>query len=608
MRSYTGGTPAGADLEVLTDGFTKAPRIDNRRDFNGACPADAPLREYVVIADTANNLLDNVLVGGDGVTITGVLPDAANVLHVGGALDPLGGTLVYNPREKDIPGNTIGQPDLRQGPLHDPTGLMFVLAEDLEPDPAAGNQGGACRDVTQGQNQRPGVANPACQVRLRPTAPVEPIVLRAAAGECIEARLFNRLTDEVPDLAGFNTLLPMVIRDRQAEPGAGDLVDGEPVNSVTSFNNNLIRPSSYVGLHAQMVEYDGPAQGGQLAPAPFNAVTYRWYAGHIQATRTGSGNQERVRLDDTPVEFGGSNLTPADRIKQPQKGMIGALVIEPEGASWTTAEMVPNRQDGGVTERGTRADAVVTAAAGTFDDLVLMKQSALNHRFRDGEAVPNIASEGQGIPEDAHDAGQKGVNFGSEPAWFRFGVQPDANFGNAGAGPETLGGIDAELMFSNDCCDAADLAAAVGDPWTPVFTATASQEARVRVLNPAGVGRGSTFDLHGHVWARDPYLPENGAACLTAASLSGCGLSSVMIGDNPLAWYLGGQESWTPMGHFDIVVEAGGADGVTGDFLFRDHASFGVTDGIWGIMRVVPAAAPEAAAGSGGGKGGGKKK
>jgi hypothetical protein len=98
MRSYTGGTPAGADLVVLPGGFTKAPRIDNRRDFNGVCPNIAPVREYVVIADTANNLLDNVLVGGAGVTITGGLKDAADVLHVGGALDPAGGTLVYNPR------------------------------------------------------------------------------------------------------------------------------------------------------------------------------------------------------------------------------------------------------------------------------------------------------------------------------------------------------------------------------------------------------------------------------------------------------------------------------------------------------------------------------
>jgi hypothetical protein len=455
------------------------------------------------------------------------------------------------------------------------------------------------------------VANPECQVKLKPEAPVEPLVLRAAAGECVMVTLVNRLTDTAPDLAGFNTLLQVVNRDRQAEPQPG-----EPANSVTSFNNNLIRPSSYVGLHAQMVEYDitqhdgvvaggnvaggtvvGPAQAGDVADEPFDRAVYRWYVGHLEAVDESNRRQSRVRLEATPVEFGGSNLTPADKIKQGQKGMIGALVVEPEGATWANAdgaaeddlallEQVPNRQDGGVTDRGTRADMVVTTTETVygqpvqFDDLVLMKQSGLNHRFRDGEAVPNIASEGQGIPEDSHDAGQKGANFGSEPAWYRFGVQPDANFGNAGApADETLGSIDGEKMFSN-------VLTGGNDPWTPVFTADVDRQARLRLLNPTGVGRGSTFDLHGHVWPRDPYLPEGGAGCLLSSTLSGCGLASVEIGHNPLGWYLGGQESWTPLGHFDIVVPAGGVENVTGDFLFRDHASFGVTDGIWGILRV----------------------
>ena len=341
------------------------------------------------------------------------------------------------------------------------TGVQTCALPIFEPDPAAGDQGGACTDSPG----IPGVANPTCRVRLKASASLEGLVLRAAAGECVEARLFNRLTDNVPDLAGFNTLLQMVIRDRLAQPGDRP---GE-VNSVTTFNNNLIRPSSYVGLHAQMLEYDitqhngvvaggniaggavvGPAAGGKLADPPFNAVTYRWYAGDLRAKSAGN----KIELVPTPVEFGGSNLSPADPVKQGQKAMIGALVVEPQGATWANSdgaasddlaylEVVPNRQDGGATVRGTRADMVVTVTAnGTsfdFDDLVLMKQSGLNHRYKDGEAVPNIASEGQGIPEDSHDAGQKALNYGSEPAWFRFGLVADVDFGPGG-----LGGIDAE--------------------------------------------------------------------------------------------------------------------------------------------------------------------
>jgi hypothetical protein len=610
VRSYTGGVPADAPLFQLPGGFDRAPQIANRGEFNGVCPIDAPLREYTVIAIAANEILENQLattITGNGITgnPNEFLQDKADVLHAGGPLDADGGTLVYNPRSTTAD---------YKGPLHDPTALMLVLAEDLEPDLAAGDQGGACTDSPS----RPGVAVPACQVRLKPSAPLEPLVLRAAAGDCVEARLFNRLTDDVPDLAGFNTLLQMVNRDRQAEPG--DLV-GE-VNSVTTFNNNLIRPSSYVGLHAQMVEYDvtqhdGAVAGGnvaggavvgpiedvggtlRLAAAPFNSVTYRWYAGHLAANGSGAG----IGLVPMAVEFGGTNLSPADKIKQGQKAMIGALVIEPRGATWTTAEAVPNRQDGGASIRGTRADAVVSVGSEPlFDDLVVMKQAGLNHRYSDGEAVPNIASEGQGIPEDSHDAGQKGINYGSEPAWFRFGLPADVAFGNAET-MGSLGAVDAEKMFSNELNGNPTADTLGDDPWTPVFTATPGQQARMRVLQSTGVGRGSTFDLHGHPWQRDPYLPED-PACLTATSGlgdgaplaaggSGCGLSSVEIGFNPLAWYLGGQEGWQPQGHFDIVLpSAGGRMAVEGDYLLRDHASFGVTDGIWGILRVAAGTAP----------------
>lgn len=54
-----------------------------------------------------------------------------------------------------------------------------------------------------------------------------------------------------------------------------------------------------------------------------------------------------------------------------------------------------------------------------------------------------------------------------------------------------------------------------------------------------------------------------------------------------VAMYLGGQESVLPSGHFDIVLpKAGGADQVSGDYLFRDQAGFGNTSGLWGILRV----------------------
>jgi hypothetical protein len=571
------------DLEPLN--FTRAPSVVNADEFVGVCPAENPgaptnkrvpanLREYTVIAMTANELLDNPL----GATI--VPGDASATMHVGGALDPQGGTLVYNPRDTALL-DPLGLP-AGAGPLHDPTALLFVNAQDLEPVP--GQMARVCGD----NNTQPGVANPACAVQLKAGQKPEPLVLRAAAGECIEVTLYNRLPEVAPDLAGYNTLLQMVLRNRNADP-----CDEEPLApgcSVTTFNNNLIRPSSRVGLHAQLVEYDVTQHDGScvgvnacvdgtntVGPPDADgkldrAVTYRWYAGDLEFVPEGNG----VRIVPTPVEFGGVNLIPADKIKQGQKAMVGALVIVPEGATWT--------EDAGQHASATVDPGTPENYGDDFRDFAVIFQKGLNQRFADGSAVENIASEGQGIPEDSHDAGQTAINFGTEPAWFRFGLAADAPFGKNGG---EMGAVaDAHLFYSNDL---PDQGTPVGDPVTPVFTALGGQQVRMRVLEPTGVGRGTTFDLHGHIWQRDPYIA--GA------------VPSQSIGNNPIGFFLGHQESVTPAAHFDIVLpSAGGTNQVPGDYLFKDHGSFGNTNGLWGILRVLDTPAEEDPDEGGGGK------
>jgi hypothetical protein len=588
IRSYQ---TAPADLYPIGP---KGLQVNNRDAFIGACPdvnedgTPENLREYRVVAITANELLADFTVPTNPVAplgITIVPGDASANMHVGGPL--LGnGTLVYNPRG-GTGATSIAQ---FQGPLHDPTALLYVRVEDLEPiDPNLR----ACEDQEPRGNRpgRPGVTRVGCPVQLKsnPNAPLEPLVLRANAGDCIQVTLFNRLPEVVPDLAGYNTLLQMVIRDRDHPMGP------------TTFQNNLIRPSSYAGLHPQLVEYDinkGDGTVVGLNPAdqiaqPDSQVVYHWYAGHLSkeiAPCVGpgggpKGNKQCVDLVPTAVEFGGSNLIPADKIKQGQKGMVGALVIEPVDATWPEddrtgatdllalgLEDVRDRQQANpAVNRKTRADLTVSSDSGDFEDLVVVIQKGQNLRYKLGEAVENIAGEGGAIPEDSHDAGQKGINYGTEPAWFRFGLAANAPFGNPGLG----GQANAWELYSNAL-------AGNEDPATPVFTTTAGVPARLRVLEPTGVGRGTTFTIHGHAWQRAPYLQNEGDPTDPDDDFM-----SQTIGLNPIGFYLGGQESVTPYAHFDVVLDsAGGENAVTGDYLFRDQASFGNTDGIWGIMRV----------------------
>jgi len=89
---------------------------------------------------------------------------------------------VYNNRNTTVAGNFVNDAGVatnltHQGPLHDPTAILYVRTSDLD---ATG--------------------------KLLPTAPVEPVVIRAAAGDCINVTLRNKLPALVPDLATFSTL------------------------------------------------------------------------------------------------------------------------------------------------------------------------------------------------------------------------------------------------------------------------------------------------------------------------------------------------------------------------------------------------------------------
>lgn len=396
-----------------------------------------------------------------------------------------GGTLVYNPRTN------------QGGQLHDPTAIMYVRTADI-----------------------------AANGKLKTGTPVEPLILRANAGDCIQLTLRNKLPTfgtPMPHLDGFN-MLPMIVND---------------------FNANQIRPSRRVGLHPQLVAFDIDRSDGavvgtnsaQLAD-PGKSVTYTWYAGIIKTQPDGT------RLG-VPAEFGGVNLISSDPILHSSKGAVGALIIEPQGATW-------------VEDAGTYASATVTKADGsTFRDFTAVLQTDLNLRrgTGDGTAVPNLADE-----DDAEDSGQLGINYRTEPLWKRMGIEPNT--------PITQ---TRELDYSDVLTNAK-----VGgqDPVTPVFTAHAGDSVRFHILEPGGHQRNSAIQIHGHVFEQEPYI--NG---------------STEIGDNPLSEWKGVREGMGPANHFDYVLKhgAGGLFMISGDYLYRDQQSFHLDGGLWGIFRVLPA-------------------
>jgi hypothetical protein len=161
--------------------------------------------------------------------------------------------------------------------------------------------------------------------------------------------------------------------------------------------------------------------------------------------------------------------------------------------------------------------------------------------------------------DDAEDSGNAAVNYRSEPMWFRLGFDP---------------GTPITLTRNVDMTNAVSNTQIGGDPATSVFTAKAGTPVRIRLGEHAGHTRNGVFNLHGHIWQREPYLA--GA------------VPSQTIGNNPLSEYRTMQEGLGTGNHFDIVLQngAGGAFTIPGDYLFRDQASFLMDAGRWGLMRV----------------------
>ncbi len=177
---------------------------------------------------------------------------------------------------------------------------------------------------------------------LKTGVPVEPLVLRFNAGDCIKLTLENQIGSS-------------------PEPTDGNL----------GITNNLtlnLNPSSTVGLSPTLLSFDVTDSDGatvglnpeQTVVSGGSSKTYTWYAGRWERQPDGSSKPE-------PVEFGAVVLQPADILEQPSFGMEAALVIEPAGATW-------------VEDINSRASATVYNKAGSllFREFVLIYNDLMN--------------------------------------------------------------------------------------------------------------------------------------------------------------------------------------------------------------------------------------
>ena len=335
----------------------------------------------------------------------------ANISPVPGS-NPPKGQIVFNSRG--------------QTPLRSENGVIYVRTEDLD-----------------------------AQGRLNPGVPVEPLILRANAGDCIEVNLTNALESSAQVFQQQFFMAP---------PFNG-------VNPVTQKPVFRSKMSGVVGLHPQLLSYDAARSSGMNVgwnregqpdqTVGFGqTIKYQWYAGQID--RDAGGN-----LVYTPVEFGSLNLFPSDPVYQHINGLFGAMIIEPQGSSWQcgdTGSLADCDPSGGPPPK-TRASATITLPNATkFREFALM----ISDNIR-------ISNENNSA-----------VNYRTEPQAFRY------------AGNATT---DFSCMLSNQLIQQ--------DPQTPIFTAEVGDKARFRLMHPFGTGTSQVFSLHGHVWQRNPYKNDS---------------------------------------------------------------------------------------------------
>ncbi len=470
------------------------------------------------------------------------------------AKQALGGALVYNNRGQVTGVNPVTFDSSLK--ISDPDALIYFRAEDL--------------------------TSPNAKGKLKPGVPIEPLILRAAAGEWIELTLINAFSPpkKAPTLvgalppygnsdffvipaqsgaaftidqtvvdqfkaAGYALSLTATVSPPSTNPvgwtisppatasGAADMdyvltLSGD---SILVSPTIMMRNSLQVGLNPQVVGYDITRGDGlnvgfnatvSVAPGKTSAPIY-WYAGTIEYDQNGG-------IKTTPVELGAINLNPSDPLLQHTHGLVGALVIEPEGSRWKE-------------DKSMRAAATVTKADGsTFRDFVLISQDDLSLTF------------GQNSTSNA-------VNYRTEPMSYRFAnSQPDTN---PTVFPANVSAATSNVLVGNQ------------DPQTPIYTAPAGSEVRFRMLHPAsGNGAdGETLTIDGHVFQEEPYTND-----------------SRTIGFNPLSQWFGTRGGHGARDRFEVVLaSAGGEHKVPGDYLYRSLISLGGSDfvaGKWGIFRV----------------------
>lgn len=307
-----------------------------------------------------------------------------------------------------------------------------------------------------------------------------------------------------------------------------------------TFSNYLSEKAS---IHIEGVGYDVKGSDGTSAgynpdstAAPNMDLVYRWNASE----------------EGTFFFYNGADLTyftdPNGGRGTMGDGLFGALIVEPQGATWTdpiTGEALTS---------GLYADIHLPDQP-DFREYTLFFHDGVSAQFGSPQSVENVEEEvheeGEEVEapheDDANEKELYAVNYRAEPLDERI--------------KHALGedGKDPTMFYSSWV---------FGDPATPITRAYVGDPVRFRVIG-ANSDENHVFHLHGHRWKSDTKKTNT----IDSEALN--------IGDAQTA---------------NLAFGAGYAvngTGAPGDYLWHCHLFPHYLEGMWGLMRVFDKAQPD---------------
>ncbi len=171
------------------------------------------------------------------------------------------------------------------------------------------------------------LASEAERLEGRRTGEAEPFFFRAQSGDCIEFRHTNRTPKDL-ELDDFQVKTPTDVIGQHIHLVKFDVMASDGSANGFNYEDGTLAPDAVVERIEAAQAFAGAASGlATPTGATFQTTVQRWYADPLVS---GGGADRTLRTVFTHDHFAASSIQ--------QHGFYSALLIEPKGSTWRTAD------------------------------------------------------------------------------------------------------------------------------------------------------------------------------------------------------------------------------------------------------------------------------